>query len=220
MGFVFCRELADGCKSLHLDINDHALQQLEVYFTELKKWSKKVNLIAKETEDRQILENHFLDSLVLLSELDEGAVLVDIGTGGGFPGLVCKVARPEMKLYLVEPRLKRVSFLNHLIRTLSLEDVVVKCNRIEDETNFFETERVSHVTCRAVADIAGFLEMTSHFKRSVKRVCLKGPKWREEFQAAGDIMAEHGLWLERVSEYQLPVSRAERAIIILNGIQK
>ena len=73
---------------MQLELDDQAADSLFTYFVELKKWSKKVNLIAKDTKDDQSLENHFLDSLALLPFLPAGCGLVDIGTGAGFPGLV------------------------------------------------------------------------------------------------------------------------------------
>jgi len=220
MAFDFKRELTVGCKGLGFELDAQVVEQLHLYFNELKKWSKKVNLIAKGTGDFQILENHFVDSLALLKQLDEGAALVDIGTGAGFPGLVCKVVRPDMKLYLVEPRAKRVSFLNHISRTLALKNVEVKCSRIEDEIDFFKSQTVTHITCRAVSDLATFIEMTSIFDGAAKRLCLKGPKWKEELVEAEGQLAKHNLMFEKVDEYQLPVSGAERAIVVLTGSDK
>lgn len=217
MSFDFYKEFGRGCKLMKLTVDGELVEQQHVYFNELKKWSKKVNLIAKGTEDLQILENHFLDSLAMVSHLPVGAGLVDVGTGAGFPGLVCKVARPDVKLYLVEPRAKRVSFLNHIVRTLGLKDVTVKCSRIEDEADSLNIDSVSHVTSRAVADVDGFIKMTAGFNQSVKRLCLKGPKWKQELAEAEDVIGINNLTIEKVSEYKLPFSGAERAIVVLGS---
>lgn len=217
MSFDFHKEFARGCKLMKLAVNEELVEQQYVYFNELKKWSKKVNLIAKGTEDLQILENHFLDSLAMLGHLPEGAGLVDVGTGAGFPGLVCKASRPDIKLYLVEPRAKRVSFLNHVIRTLGLKDVTVKCGRIEDEADSLNAESISHVTSRAVADVDGFIKMTAGFNQSVMRLCLKGPKWKQELSEANEIIEKNNLKIEKLSEYKLPFSGAERAIVLLGN---
>lgn len=199
-----------------IELDQDATQLLFVYFNELKKWSKKVNLIAKGTEDLQILENHFLDSLALLSFLPDGAGLLDVGTGAGFPGLVCKTVRPDLQLFLVEPRSKRVSFLNHIVRTLHLDRVSVFCSRVEDEEQLHQLATISHVTCRAVSDIKGFLEMTASFSLpGITRLCLKGPKWQQEMQEAHEILQKHGYGQQRVVEYMLPFSGAQRAIVAL-----
>ncbi len=217
MSFDFHKEFARGCRLMQLTVNEELVEQQYTYFSELKKWSKKVNLIAKSTGDLQILENHFLDSLAMLDHLPEGAGLVDVGTGAGFPGLVCKASRPDIKLYLVEPRAKRVSFLNHIIRTLGLKDVTVKCSRIEDEADSLNSAVVSHVTSRAVADVDGFIKMTAGFNQSVKRLCLKGPKWKQELSEADEVIQKNNLKIETVNEYKLPFSSAERAIVVLGN---
>ncbi len=111
-----------------------AFDRLNLYFNELKKWGRKVNLIAKSSSDQQIVENHFIDSLTILPLLvGANTHLLDIGTGAGFPALVCKAAYPELAITLVEPRLKRVSFLGHITRTLGLQEVKILSCRVEDE---------------------------------------------------------------------------------------
>ena len=88
--FDFSRELLNGCKQLGLaEPDSKALKRLHRYFQELKKWSRKVNLIAKGTSGLEIFEKHFLDSLTLLPAVGgPDPHLLDIGTGAGFPGLV------------------------------------------------------------------------------------------------------------------------------------
>lgn len=216
MAFDFHMELARGCRLMDIELDQEARQLLFVYFTELKKWSKKVNLIAKGTEDLQIVENHFLDSLALLSFLPKEAGLLDVGTGAGFPGLVCKAVRPDLQLFLVEPRSKRVSFLNHIVRILQLNGVGVFCSRVEDEEQLHHLATITHVTCRAVSDIKGFLEMTAALDTTgITRLCLKGPKWQQEMEEAHDILQKYGYEQQRVVEYVLPFSGAQRAIVAL-----
>ena len=129
----FSKRLETGLQLLGIEISAEAYDRLTLYFAELKKWSKKVNLIAKSAGDEQIVESHFLDSLTILPLLTgENAHLLDIGTGAGFPALVCKAALPELAVTLVEPRLKRVSFLGHITRILGLEEVRVLPCRVED----------------------------------------------------------------------------------------
>lgn len=92
MSFNFKAELKRGVKSLGLAVADDSYEPLEVYFNELKKWNRKVNLIAKSTADSEIVEKHFLDSLTLLPFLQrDGAHLLDIGTGEVFLGLSVKL---------------------------------------------------------------------------------------------------------------------------------
>lgn len=210
--------LAEGSATLGIQLPKDRLEALALYFAELKRWNVKVNLIARNSPDEQIVESHFLDSLTLLPLLPESTRLLDIGTGGGFPGLVCRAARADLAVTLVEPRLKRVSFLRHIVRTLDLKRVEIFASRIEDEQQLSAAE-FSHITSRAVTDIAGFLEMTGGFLRpGGKLVCMKGPKWREELKAAEHIIGRLPIVLEEVVETCLPFTGAVRVLLVFAAV--
>lgn len=211
--------LTEGCQHLNLSIDSDAFQLLAIYFTELQHWNRKVNLIAKKTSARVIVENHFLDSLILLPYLDKpGNSLLDVGTGAGFPGLVCKAALPDLRLILVEPRLKRVSFLRHIIRTLSLENVEVIADRIENIA--LEKLSCSCITSRAVAEIEDFMQMVSGLAEAeTEIICMKGPKWQDELEQASTYLSQEGFVLDRVEEFVLPFSKAKRVILFFRRPQ-
>ncbi len=205
--------LREGCAQLHLELRDEAFLQLEKYYDELLRWSKKMNLIARKQNALQIIENHFIDSLMLLPFLPhQDCILVDVGSGAGFPGLVCKTGLPDMRLIVVEPRLKRVSFLRHIRRLLDMKDVEVVAQRVEDIV--VEKLACSHITGRAVAEIGPFLEMVAGICSPTTRIlCMKGPKWREELEGASAALAATGLALVKVDERELPFSGAQRAVL-------
>ena len=96
------------------------LDQFAIYWRELKRWNSRMNLTSIRT-DREIIIKHFLDSLSVLQcfDIKPGDSVIDIGTGAGFPGLPIKIYIPDVKLVLVEPSLKKVSFLRFLISQLS-----------------------------------------------------------------------------------------------------
>ena len=96
------------------------LDQFVIYWRELKRWNSRMNLTSIRT-DREIIIKHFLDSLSVLQYFDikPGDSVIDIGTGAGFPGLPIKIYIPDIKLVLVEPSSKKVSFLRFLISQLS-----------------------------------------------------------------------------------------------------
>jgi len=215
-----CRDLLEaGLASLGIDSPAGSGERLARYFEELKKWSRRINLIAKGTADQQIIENHFLDSLTLLPLLTGTAPhLLDIGSGAGFPGLVCKAARPELTVTLVEPRAKRVSFLSHVVRTLGLDGVTILACRVEDEARLPSAKVFTHITCRAVSEIGPFLKMVERFAPAGPQViCMKGPKWQEELTAAAGIVAGSPYRLTRVVEHVLPESGARRSLLLFSG---
>ena len=213
--FSFAPCLEQGLASLGLALDTEAIGRLAQYCVELKKWSQKMNLIAKNTGDRDIVEAHFLDSLTMLPFLQGPQVsLLDVGTGAGFPGLVLKAVRQEIDLTLVEPRQKRVAFLNHIARTLGLSGVRTLCGRIEDEHMLATAEHFTHITSRAVIDIAGFVQMVGRFLHPGARlVCMKGPKWQDELAAAQEALTQFQLGIPEIRELKLPFSGAERALL-------
>jgi len=212
---LFQKGLVQGLATLGIVVREEGVVALERYHAELKRWGGKMNLIAKNTPDEQILENHFLDSLTLLPLLPDGSHLLDIGTGAGFPGLVCKAADPSLRLTLVEPRQKRVSFLRHIVRTLGLKDVEIVVGRIEDEGLLPSASPCTHITSRAVSDIAGFLLMTERFFRpGLQLICMKGPKWQEELDAAAELLERLSVVREMVVEKRLPLTGAQRTLIV------
>ena len=212
--------LREGCAQLQLDFPDEVFLQLEKYYSELLSWSKKMNLIAKKQSGLQIIENHFIDSLILLPSLPrQDCTLVDVGSGAGFPGLVCKTGLPDMSLVVVEPRLKRVSFLRHIKRILDMKNVEVVAQRLEDVV--VEKLTCSHVTGRAVAEIGPFLEMVERICSPGTRVlCMKGPKWREELEEASPSLIKTGMVLVKVDERSLPFSGAQRAVLSFSRDQE
>jgi 16S rRNA (guanine527-N7)-methyltransferase len=165
--------LRQGSQLLGIDLAPQACERLLVYLAELMKWSRRINLIARDTPEAQVIENHFLDSLTLLPLLqDEQAVhLADVGTGAGFPGLVLACVLPGACFTLVEPRQKRVSFLRHLIRTLGLTNVEVVADRIEAHAVDWQG-RFSHITSRAVAEPSLFLPLVRPLVTPATRVIL------------------------------------------------
>lgn len=210
--------LRRGADSLAVELDVQQSRRLYDYFSELKRWSRKVNLISKSATDEEIVEKHFLDSLALLNLLKlPSASLLDVGSGAGFPGLVCKAARPEMKVGLVEPRLKRVSFLRHICRLLDLADVEVHGCRLEDRT--LEGEATcGWVVSRAVAEIGDFLTLCSRFKEyGSSVVCMKGPGYLDELDDR--TIAASGWRQVDTKTYCLPFSGAQRSLLVFRGLE-
>ena len=219
--FDFIEGLRHGCKVLDLpEFGNEAFDRMYIFFKELKRWSKKINLIARKATDNDILEKHFLDSLTLLPLLAGDQVhLLDIGTGAGFPGLVCKIAKPELELTLVEPRQKRVAFLSHITRTLELKNVSILDCRIEDETRLASDRSFTHITSRAVSEVKVFLDMTSRFMKSdVQVICMKGPKWQEELSIWEQSQNSMQVKMSVHKEYRLPQSQVERHLLVFEQI--
>ena len=166
--------LARGLISLDLTVGREQQRLLVRYAEELLRWNRRINLVARKTTLQELVEKHFLDSLTLLPVLDPALAvgrvrLLDIGTGAGFPGLVLAVARPDLEVILVEPRQKRVSFLRHIIRILTLDNVTVLARRIEEATL---PAPPTHVTSRALIEPVEFLHLVEGFLADGARAIL------------------------------------------------
>lgn len=138
--------------SLHLPDDDTLCRKLAVYFERLVSWNSKVNLTAI-TACQDVAEKHFADSLLLLKTdwLSHGARCIDVGTGAGFPGVVLKLARPDIHLTLLDSLKKRTDFLRLLCHELEL-DVSILHARAEDAALLPEyRERFDCAFSRAVA---------------------------------------------------------------------
>lgn len=215
MSFDPVSRLTSGARTLGIDVPLEGIERLALYFQELEKWSRKINLIGKKMDPSQIIENHFLDSLILVPFLQPPQThLLDIGSGAGFPGLVCGAVVHEMKLTLVEPRKKRVDFLNHVVRTLDLKHVVVQECRIEDEAAVPSRSGFTHITARGVAEVETLLTMADRFVVDrPELICMKGPRWKEELEKSGDILASSPYRLKRTFSTKLPYSDAKRTLL-------
>ena len=138
-------------------MSDEQLSQFDSYARFLVEYNEKINLTAI-TEYSEIVEKHFYDSLLLSKYRKMEGTLVDVGTGAGFPGVVLKIAFPELKVKLIEPLHKRCVFLNELIERLGLKDIEVLNVRAEDYSKNHR-EAFDFVTARAVTNLNALIEL-------------------------------------------------------------
>ena len=203
--------LVRGGAQLGLAMDAAGVERLLVYLAELMKWSRRVNLIARDTPEAQVVETHFLDSLTLLPFLDgAGEVhLLDVGSGAGFPGLALACVRPDARCTLCEPRQKRVSFLRHVVRTLGLVNVEVVADRVEAHAADWPG-RFTHITSRAVAEPAAFLPLVRPLVTPAARVLLMLA--RAEGLAGIDRLVSGPWRVDAERRFVLPFSKAPRLV--------
>ena len=203
--------LVRGGAPLGLAVDPAGVERLLAYLAELMKWSRRVNLIARDTPETQVVETHFLDSLTLLPFLDgAGEVhLLDVGSGAGFPGLALACVRPDARFTLCEPRQKRVSFLRHVVRTLGLANVEVVAERIEAHLADWPG-RFTHITSRAVAEPAAFLPLVRPLVTPATRVLLMLA--RAEGLAGIDRLVSGPWRVDAERRFVLPFSKAPRLV--------
>jgi 16S rRNA (guanine527-N7)-methyltransferase len=215
--------LLQGLQQLHIAIQepDRTVDRLLIYLRELLKWSKKMNLIATGSSNREIIEKHFLDSLTLLpllqDENPENTSLLDVGSGAGFPGLVVKAAIPDLQVTLLEPRQKRVSFLKHMVRTLKLQKVEIVEERLEEKRvpQILAGRQFRYITCRALTDTLSFISMAAPLRDPQGLIiCMKGPGGEKELQEFAENSARYNLHHLGTTKFKLPFSHSERQILV------
>ncbi len=163
-------------------MKEHA-DALRQYLGLLCEWSGKMNLTAIK-DPEEILEKHFIDSILPLTQTEISGSAADVGTGAGFPGLVWKIVKPELRMTLIEPTEKRCRFLREVIHTLNLTDIEVVNMRAEDYAKDHR-ESFDVVTARAVANLNVLCELCIPLVRiGGKFIAMKGAQALEEKDAA------------------------------------
>jgi 16S rRNA (guanine527-N7)-methyltransferase len=162
-----------------LNIDKEFLVKCEEFKKTLQHWGKVHNLSA-ELEDQKI-ENNIYDSIYVLNFIKDYSTVADIGTGAGYPGLILAMARPNIKFYLIEPRAKRVAFLNFIKNSLKLNNVEILCNRVE----YVKDIKVDLITSRAVTNTSLLLDLTKDISdENTSYLFYKGSMLESELEEA------------------------------------
>lgn len=198
---------------LNIEVNEEKLNKLEKFYELLIDWNNKINL-TRIVEKEEVYLKHFYDSLTIVKEVDLNKIetLCDVGTGAGFPGIVLKIFYPHLKITLVDSLLKRVNYLNTIIKDLELNDIVAIHARGEDVKEKFDI-----VTSRAVANIEKLVVYTMHLVNKTGRlVALKGDIDKE---LTDDVKRklERKYIIEKINKFELPIENSKRSLVILRN---
>ena len=138
-------------RELGLTIGEIHAEQFMRYLAHLIEWNKAINLTSI-IDPKEIIIKHFVDSLVALvaTSFSQNCVVLDVGSGGGFPGIPLKIVRPDIRLVLVEPVQKKCSFLNSVIGLLKLQDVSTFNGTIEQYAKQALRHAIDTVVVRAL----------------------------------------------------------------------
>lgn len=162
-----------------IQLDDEFSKRCDVFTSLLQQWGKVHNLSGRlSTED---IQENIIDSVYPLKYLDSFESFADIGTGAGYPGLILAMARADIKCYLIEPRVKRVAFLNFVKNSLKLNNVEVIGKRVENVENV----KVDLVTSRAVTNTKLLLDITKDIsKKDSSYLFYKGSLLESEIEEA------------------------------------
>lgn len=151
--------MISSASALGLTVGEVHAQQFIRYLDHLLEWNKTINLTAI-IKPREIIVKHFIDSLLALTttSFPKDSLVLDVGSGGGFPGIPLKIVKPDIRLVLVEPVLKKCSFLHSVIGLLKLQDVSTFNGTIEQ----YVKQPLNHAIDTAVVRALKFLDINKH----------------------------------------------------------
>ncbi len=171
-------QLVDGAGALKCPLSEDSLAQCFDHLEILLRWNRVHNLTSV-IEPEEIITHHLLDSLSIAS-LIRGERVIDVGSGGGFPGIPLALALPDTRWTLVDSRGKRARFLEEVVDLLGLERVEVVHQRIE---HYFPEENFDTLVARAVAPLPRLILLTQHlWQEGVRVIAMKGADFLAELK--------------------------------------
>ena len=162
--------LRQGLRQMELLVEEHSVNLLIAYINLLLQQNRTLNLTAI-IDPLEAVTKHLLDSLSVAQDVPGGKV-VDVGSGGGCPGIPLAIIRPENQFILVESKNKKADFLNTTIQALKLKNTKVICQRAE---NIELTKKADAIVCRALGSIPYFISVAGHMlKKQGRLLAMKG----------------------------------------------
>ncbi|WP_409268942.1 16S rRNA (guanine(527)-N(7))-methyltransferase RsmG [Massilia sp. BHUDP2] len=199
--------LADGIKDMHLDVSAAQQDKLLDYLALMNKWNSVYNLTSLR-DPMQMVTHHLLDSLAAVPAFTDARNVLDVGAGGGLPGVVLAICRPGMKLSMIDTVHKKTAFLKQVKAELELANVTVHTMKVQE---LDVSDKFDVITSRAFADLTDFLNWSGHLlAEGGKFIALKGTAPAEEQER---IPAE---WkISGLQPLQVPRLGAERHLIFV-----
>ena len=197
--------LKDGLSAMAISVSDKQFNQLCLYIDLLEKWNVAYNLTALKDE-RQMVHHHLLDSLSLTPFVpDTAKTVLDVGSGGGTPGIPLAIYRPDLAVTLVDSNSKKTAFLRQAVIELGLNNVQVITERVENIKEIqFDT-----IVSRAFAELGDFVRLSSHLlSKNGVWLAMKGVYPYEEV----DRLPEN-IMVKQVVEVKVPFIDGSRHIV-------
>jgi 16S rRNA (guanine527-N7)-methyltransferase len=201
-------ELEQGAAQLGIDLSETQQQQLLAYLALLNKWNKAYNLTAVR-DPAGMISRHLLDSLSVAPQVDQsGPRWLDVGSGGGMPGIPLAILFPERSFTLLDSNGKKTRFLTQVKLELRLANVEVIHSRVEQ---FKPAQPYTDITSRAFSSLDDFANWTRHLGDLETRwLAMKGVQPDDELQALPE-----DFQLERCLVLKVPGCQGQRHLLIL-----
>ena len=206
-------EFLIAINELGINLTEEQLTKLNKFYELLIEWNEKINL-TRIVEKEDVYLKHFYDSLTIAQVIDlsKKESLCDVGTGAGFPGVVLKIVYPNLKITLVDSLLKRVNYLNEIIKELELDSIKAIHSRGEDFKEQFDV-----VTARAVANIEKLLGFTMHLvNKNGQFIAMKG---NVDEELTEDVISKINKKYNiiEINKFLLPKENSKRSLVVIQN---
>jgi len=199
--------LEQGIKDMTLDVTPEQQTQLMGYLALMNKWNAVYNLTSLR-DPQQMVTHHLLDSLAAVPAFADAHNVLDVGAGGGLPGIVLAIVRPDMKVSMIDTVHKKTAFLNQVKAELKLTNVSVHTMKVQD---LVVDDKFDVITSRAFADLSDFVNWSGHLlAEGGKFIALKGvapSEERERLPQDWKVVDLQPLWVPRL--------QAERHLVFI-----
>ena len=202
-------DLATALAKFQIELSEEQRETLKRYVDALWDWNQRINLTRHTDYDRFVARD-VVDARMLAEQLAHGEEVLDVGSGGGAPGIIVALLRPDLQLAMCESVGKKAQALAEITKAAGLP-IPVYHDRAE---TILEDFRFDTLTLRAVGPMAKLLKwFEPHWSAFVRLLLIKGPKWVEERSAARHLGLMNELQLRRISSYNTPGNDVESVIL-------
>lgn len=211
----------DAAAQLGIGVNRQQASQFARHAQLLLEWNRKINLTAI-TDPQEVAIKHFVDAIAPLDHIPARGRLLDIGTGGGFPGIPLKIMRPGQSMTLIDSVRKKINFVRHVIRQMSLERIEALHTRAEVLADSISSdEKFDIIVCRALSDPLAALKLSRSLLAPGGHVILyqgPGPGVDSDPIPQQSINVEGAVFYTiSVATYVLPYSEFTRRLFVIQN---
>ena len=209
--------LVSGAAELGVVLSDSQADRALLLMQELRRWNCKINLTAI-TAEREIIIKHILDSLTVVPLLPNGARVLDLGSGGGFPAIPLALVRPDLNVTSVDAVEKKIFFQRHVARLLGLERFTALHARGES-LHESQAGRFDVILSRAFSSLPDFVSLVQFLLApGGVIIAMKGKSGEDEATDASPFLMQRGLAVQEVVRLRLPVSGDERCLLVIRAV--
>lgn len=199
-----------------VELDEKALERFDIYARLLVEWNEKINLTAI-TEPDEIVIKHFVDSITVFNAIDipEGAKIIDVGTGAGFPGVAMLITRPDLKMTLMDSTNKKLNVISDILDNIGLEANVIHKRAEEAGQDKAFRESYDFATARAVSNLRDLSELCLPMvKVGGTFISMKSAKADEEIEEGKKAISVLGGKIKEKKTFELE-DAGERTIILI-----